>query len=309
MKIDNLDDLMALVATAETGSLTAAGKRCGRGTAAISAAIRRLEAAVGVRLFERTTRMVRLTAEGQILLDCARQSLALLEQGASQLSERTNVLEGRVRLTTSALLAHEVVAPWLGRFSALHPQLEVELEVSDSVLDLVREALDLALRYGPLPDSSLSARLLADTHYAACASPAYLARMGQPHHPAELAHHACLRYPARGRLMNAWEFTPAHAPRGAQILIETTGHMVANDASIAHQWALSGCGVVYQTELACRTALDAGTLVRLFPGFVGKPAPLYAVLPSNRYVSRRVQAMVDDFAAALADRPWSGSAR
>lgn len=296
MAIDNLDDLRVMLATAETGSLTAAGKRCGLGTAAVSAALKRLERSFGARLFERSTRVVRLTAEGEILVEHARRSLDLIAQAAAQISQRANQLEGRVRLTASTLLTREVLAPWLADFAALHPRLEVELVVTDAVVDLVRDALDLALRHGPLPESSLCARLLAPARHVACASPAYLARAGMPSHPAELARHECLVYPVRGRLLSQWLFEPL-GEAAAPLSVQVGGRLVSSDASVAHQWALEGRGVVYESELGTHAALQGGALVRLFPQHTGSPAPLYAVLPSNRFIALRVQTLVDELAA------------
>lgn len=295
MAIDNLDDLRVMLATAETGSLTAAGKRCGLGTAAVSAALKRLERSLGARLFERSTRAVRLTAEGEILVEHARRSLDLIAQAASQISQRANQLEGRVRLTASTLLTREVLAPWLADFAALHPRLQVELVVTDAVMDLMRDALDLALRHGPLPESNLCARLLAPACHVACASPAYLARAGTPAQPSELAAHECLVYPVRGRLLSQWLFEPTGG--GDALSVQVAGRLVSSDASVAHQWALEGRGVVYESELGLHAALRDGALVRLFPQHTGSPAPLYAVLPSNKFIALRVQTLVDELAA------------
>jgi DNA-binding transcriptional LysR family regulator len=180
MEFDNLDDLRVLLATAETGSLTGAGRRCGLSTAAVSAAVKRLEAALGVRLFERTTRSVRPTAEGEVMIDHARRALELVSEGQAKVRAGSAGLSGTIRITAAAVFAHEMLAAWLAEFAAQHPQLEVDLLVSDAVLDLVRDGIDLALRNGPLADSSHSARLLAPARRVVCASPEYVARRGAP---------------------------------------------------------------------------------------------------------------------------------
>ena len=303
MKFDNLDDLHVLIAAAETRSFTLAGRRCGLSTAAVSAAIKRLELALGVRLFDRSTRSVLVTREGALMIDHARRALDLLAQGQALVQGGDLPLRGLVRITVATTLARGFLADWLADFAQRHPGLEIDLQVSDAELDLLREGIDMALRTGPLPDSGLAARLLARTHRLACASPQYLARRGHPKHPSELVAHECLVYQSRGRRLHDWVFDPvptAGAAGAAQCLVRVQGALTCNDASIAQQWALQGRGVAYLSELGLLEALRRGDLVRLFPDHVGEPAPLYAVMPSNRFVPPRVNLMVEALAVLFA---------
>lgn len=300
MEFDNLDDLRVLLATAETGSPTGAGRRCGLSTAAVSAAIKRLEAALGVRLFERTTRSVRTTAEGDVMIDHARRALELVAQGQARVMAGSAGLVGTIRITVAAALAREMLAQWLAAFGEMHPRIRIDLQISDAHVDLIKEGIDLALRHGPLPDSSHGARLLAPAHRVACASPAYLARAGKPKAPQELAGHECLVYHVRGRRLDQWRFRPLAG--GAALDVQVDGRLMCNDASIAQQWALEGRGIVYQSELALTGPLADGRLARLFPRHEGEPAPLYAVLPSQRYVPARVSALVDWLAQRFGDK-------
>ncbi|WP_332775757.1 LysR family transcriptional regulator [Polaromonas sp.] len=300
MKFDNLYDLRVLLATAETGGLTSAGKRCGLSTAAVSAALKRLEQSLGVRLFERTTRSVRPTAEGEVMIDHARRALELVAEGQSRVLAGSLGLVGTIRITVAAVLARELIAHWLGEFAALHPAITVDLQVSDAHLDLVREGIDLALRNGPLADSSHTARLLATARRVACASPAYLARQGVPCHPAELTQHECFVYDVRGRRLDVWQFEAREG--GTPLPVRVAGRLACNDASIALQWALEGRGIIYQSELALVDSLASGGLVPLFPDHRGEASPLYAVLPSKRYVPARVQAVMDQLSALFAGR-------
>lgn len=302
MEFDNLDDLRVLLATAETGGLTAAGRRCGLSTAAVSAALKRLEAALGVRLFERTTRSVRLTAEGEVMVDHARRALDLVAEGHALVRAGTRGLAGIIRVTVAAALAHEMMAQWLADFADQHPQIQFDLQVSDALSDLVRDGIDLALRNGPLADSSHTARLLAEARRIACASPAYLARRGQPEEPHALVEHDCLVYNVRERPRDVWQFARPEGAAQAPMHIKVSGRLRCNDAGIAYAWALAGRGVLYQSELAVAGALRSGALVRLFPHHVGEPAALYAVLPSNRFVPTRVSVLVDALAAFFAAR-------
>ena len=295
MEFDNLDDLRVLLATAESGSLTGAGRRCGLSTAAVSAAVKRMEHSLGVRLFERTTRSVRPTAEGEVMVDHARRALELVSAGQALVRAGSVGLAGPIRITVAAALARELMAHWLAEFAGAHPGIQIDLQVSDAHVDLVREGIDLALRHGPLADSSHAARLLVTARRVACASPAYIERCGAPQSPDDLAAHQCLVYHVRGRPLDQWVFEPESGADAVPVRV--AGRLTCNDASIAQQWAVQGRGVVYQSELALMHALDRGELVRLLPGWLGEPAPLYAVLPSKRYVPARVEEVV----ARLAD--------
>lgn len=303
MEFDNLDDLRLLLATAETGSLTGAGKRRGLSTAAVSSAIKRLETALGVRLFERTTRSVRPTAEGEVMIDHARRALDLVAQGQALVRAGSDSLAGTIRITTAPVLAREVLAFWLAEFAARHPGITIDLQVSDAQLDLVRDGIDLALRHGPLADSSHTARLLVPARRVACASPAYLAARGEPRAPQDLAGHECLVYHVRGRRLDQWQFEPLDGPPGGPpVRVSVGGRLACNDASIAQQWAIEGRGIVYQSELALTAPLARGELVQLLPGHAGEPAPLYAVLPGRLYVPARVTQVVDQLAALFAQK-------
>jgi DNA-binding transcriptional LysR family regulator len=210
MKFDNLNDLPVVLAIGDTGSLTAAGKLCDLSTAAVSAALKRVEQSLGVRLFERTTRRVRPTAEGEVMIEYARQALALLAQGQAQVRTGSMGLNGNIRIAVGTLLAREMMSNWVGEFAAAHPGVTIDLAVSDERADLVREGIDLALRAGPLPDSSHTARLLAPARRMACASPQYLERKGVPASPQALGDHDCLVHQVRERWLDEWTFLPAH---------------------------------------------------------------------------------------------------
>lgn len=302
MEFDNLDDLRVLLATAETGSLTAAGRRCGLSTAAVSAAMKRMETTLGARLFERTTRSVRPTPEGDVMIDHARRALELVAEGQALVRAGCDELSGTIRITAATAMSHVVLAPWLAGFAAAHPRLEIDLQVSDSLIDLVRDGVDVALRNGPLPDSTMVARLLATAHRVACASPEYLARHGTPQHPAELAQHECITYQVRGRRLAVWEFAPQDGNEADACEVRVRGRLASDNAAVAHLWARQGRGIVYQSELDLGDSIARAELVKLFPGYVGAAAPLYAVLPSRRFVPTRVKVLVDELAALFLQR-------
>ncbi|XAH23633.1 LysR family transcriptional regulator [Xylophilus sp. GW821-FHT01B05] len=303
MKIENTADLQLLLHTARTGSLSAAARALGSSPAAASAALKRLERQLGARLFERSTRALRPTAAGQTLLGYAERALELLAEAESLVSAEHGALLGTVRLAAPSDLARNLVLPWLDDFLALHPGVQLALSVSDRVLDVVRDEVDVALRFGVLADSRLVARPLAMTNRLVCAAPAYLARHAAPQTPQDLLQHNCLTYQvARGRF-DRWRFLPraAGAWQEAQALeVRVRGDRTADDAAIVHQWAVAGHGVLCKSRLDVAADLRSGRLLELLPDWQTEPYPLNAVLPSGRFVPARVRAVVDFLAERFA---------
>jgi len=303
MKIDNIEDLRVLVETARGGSLTAASRVLGVTPAAASAMLKRLETQLGVRLFERSTRAMRLTDAGQTLLDYAVRALELLEEGEAQVTQDSRALVGRLRVAAPSDLTRSLLLPWFDAFLAAHPGIHLALSVSDRVQDVLRDQVDVALRYGELRDGGkagvnlgLVARLLHSTRRVLCAAPAYLARHGTPQTPADLMRHNCLTFHIAGKRYGTWRF----GRQGRWTEIAVPGDRSADDAAIAHQWALAGAGITYKAELDLWRDLASGALVRLLPDWTAEEYPLFAVLPSNRFVPGRVRVFVDFVAARLA---------
>ncbi len=293
MKIENVADLRVLVETARRGSLTAASRELNVTPAAASAMLKRLEALLGARLFERSTRAMRLTVEGQMLLEYATRALELLEEGEAQLVDTGARLIGTLRVSVPSDLTRSVLLPWFDEFLALNLGVQLALSVSDRPADVMRDSVDLALRYGDLVDSRLVARPLASTRRVLCASPAYIARRGAPRVPEDLVKHNCLTFHLNGRRYVSWRFERG----GEWTEVRIGGDRGADDAALAHQWALAGVGLTYKSELDLVHDLANGTLVRLLPEWEGERYPLNAILPSNRFLPARVRALVDFLAA------------
>ena len=296
MKIENLADLRVLVQTAQGGSLSAAARVLGITPAAASATLKRLEAQLGTRLFERSTRAMRLTTQGQTMLDYAQRAMDLLAEGESQLEVGHAALVGTLRVAAPSDLTRRVMMPWFDEFLAAHPGVQLALSVGDRPLDLLRDEMDVALRYGPLADSRLVARPLAMAHPVLCASPAYLRRHGAPQTPQDLVHHNCLSFHRGGRRQRVWRFG-----RGGQWTeVRIDGDRSADDASLARQWALAGIGITFKSELDLAGDIADGTLVHLLPEWETDEYPLHALLPSGRFVPARVRALVDFLAGKFA---------
>ncbi len=299
MKFENIADLRVLVETARGGSLTAAAKALDITPAAASAMLKRLEAEVGARLFERSTRAMRLTEQGQTLLDYAGRALDLLQEGASQAASQAGALRGTVRVAAPSDLSRSLLLGWFDEFLLRHPGVQIALSASDRLQDVRRDAVDLAVRYGALAHSQLVARRLCVTRRVACAAPAYVARHGAPAHPSELAGHDCLTLHIGGRRELRWQFEPAGG--GDAVSVPVPGARSVDDGSVAHAWALAGHCVVYKSALDVRAHLQSGALVALLPGWLGQRYEVNAVLPSNRFVPARVRALVEHLAHRFAE--------
>lgn len=299
MKIENVADLQVLVLTARLGTLTAAAEAMGVTPAAASATLKRLEGQLDVRLFERSTRAMRLTPAGQVLLDYAQRAFELIAEGESQVIDDRAALVGSLRVAAPSDLTRTVLLPWFDEFLRVHPGVRLALSVGDRPLDVVRDEVDVALRYGILGDSRLVARPLAIGRPVLCASPHYLRRHAAPSTPQDLARHNCITFDRGGRRSRLWRF--AQGSQWTQVRVDGDRHV--DDASLAREWAIAGAGVVLKSGIDLQRDLDAGTLVPLLTSWQTEPYPLHALLPSGRFVPVRVRALVDFLASKFEGRP------
>ncbi|MBI3350277.1 MAG: LysR family transcriptional regulator [Burkholderiales bacterium] len=281
MKMDRLAPLQLFIAAADAGSFSAAARRLDLGPVQASATIARLERELGARLFERSTRRLRLTEAGEQWLPHARQLLTVWEDGQAALRDAADAagearpLSGRLRVSLPSDIGRQHLWRWIEDFAAAEagPGVQLELRISDRLTDLVQDPVDYAVRYGEPPDSSLVALPLAPgNRRVLCASPAYLARHGHPQAPADLDGHDCLRWVQGDSPHGRWRFT---SPQGEARAIEVTGRRIADDGGLVREWAVAGLGIAYKSGLDVAADLAAGRLVALLPGWVGEPAPLH----------------------------------
>ena len=278
MKMDRLSPLQLFVAVAEAGSFSAAARRLDLGPVQASATIARLERELGARLFERSTRRLRLTEAGEQWLPHARQVLAAWEVGQAALRDTAGTdqpLSGRLRISLPSDIGRQHLWRWIEEFAAAEdgPGPQLELRISDRLTDLVQEPVDFAVRYGEPPDSSLVALPLAPgNRRVACASPAYVARHGRPRTPADLRHHHCLRWVQGDSPHGRWRFT---SPAGEAQGVDVGGSRIADDGGLVREWAVAGLGIAYKSGLDVAADLAAGRLVALLPDWLGEPAPLH----------------------------------
>jgi len=285
-----LSQLQLFVRLAAAGTLSAAARQLQLTPAAASAALKRLEASLSVRLVERSTRSLRLTAEGELLREHAERALGVLDDARSLLGAQRERLEGEIHVAAPVDLGRQVLSPLLDKFQERHPGLRLAMHVSDVRQDLLRERVDVAVRYGELHDSSLVARRLLVTRSALVASPEYVRRHGAPQHPSELAHHNCLALHRAERPYLQWVFRRD----GSEITVKVQGNRHANDGGLVREWALRGVGIAHKSRLDVLADLRAGRLVELMPEWEGLRYPLHAIVPTQRHLPLRVRRLLDE---------------
>ncbi len=288
--MDIVDQIRAFVATAQTGSFTAAAERMGVSNRLTSKYVAELEARLGTRLLQRTTRRVGLTPAGEKLLVRAPAWLEELEELLGSVEHEARGFSGVLRVAAPLTFGEIYAADLLSRFAAPHPELSVELRLSDAYTDLAMEGIDLAFRIGRLSDNTLKARRLCRFGMKVVAAPAYVAEHGAPETAEALGGHACIH--DSNQRSPRWRFGSEGAVREVQI----ASRFAVNSARVARDMALAGQGVAYCPEFVVTTDIEAGRLVEVLAD-VEKPAhDLHAVYLEGAMLPRKVRALVD-FAA------------
>ncbi|OZI64176.1 LysR family transcriptional regulator [Bordetella genomosp. 1] len=293
--MDQLELLRLFLAIADQGSLSAVARSRAISPSTVSLALQKLEARVGAPLVTRTTRRLSLTADGERFAADCRRILGELDEVLDGVAS-DGPLTGQLRVTCTNDFGRQRLAPLVDTFMRLHPGLRVELWLSDSIIDLAEEGLDLGIRTGPLRDSRLTARLLVRGRHCVVASPAYWARAGRPAHPRDLQQHNCLVLARPGALLSNWRFLEA----GQIFTVKVDGDRRTTDGGMLRAWAVAGAGVVMKSSWDAHEDLQAGRLEPVLDDFGVTDMNLYAVYPAGRQAPRRTRAFVDFLADALA---------
>lgn len=285
--MDNLNGIVAFVRTAETLSFVEAGRKLGISASAVGKAIAKLEASLGVRLFHRTTRRVSLTHEGQHFHERCHRILEELRDAEAMLSKAAQTPRGRLRVSLP-VIGYRFLLPVLPAFSARYPDVELDLDFNDRLVDVVDGGFDAVIRSGSLTDSSLMSRRLGPFRFVLCASPEYVARMGRPRTVAALAEHDCVRYrfPTTGRLQ-PWAFGGGDEPPRLRTSITCNNMEALRGALIA------GFGIGFVPDFLVRDALACGSLVTVLDDFAIPPGQFSVLWPSNRQLSPKLRVFVD----------------
>jgi DNA-binding transcriptional LysR family regulator len=287
---DNLFDMVVFVHVVETGSLSGAARDLHLSVAVVSRRLSRLEERLGVRLANRTTRRLSLTAEGAAFHARCVRILEDVEDAETEVTRGRNIATGLLRVTSTFAFGRRRLAPLLHEFGQLHPGLQIHLDASDGFVNLVESGYDLAIRFGALADSNLIVRQLAPNVRVICAAPAYLERRGRPDAIEGLLNHDCIIY--GNPPMDNWRFADGSS-------IRVKGTLSANDGDVAHAWALEGAGLVLKSIWDVEKDIRVGRLEVVLPALRLPAAPIHAVYPHRRHTAAKVRLCVDFLASKL----------
>ncbi|MGD9508172.1 MAG: LysR family transcriptional regulator [Geminicoccaceae bacterium] len=290
-----LENMEVFARVVEMGSLSAAGRHLRLSPAVVSHRLQQLENHLGVRLLNRTTRQVQPTEQGAAYYEACQEVLAAVAYAESVIADAGGTPKGNLRVTAPLGLGRRVLAPLVPAFVARHPQLAVRLRLSDHLLDLLRESLDVAIRLGVLPDSSLIARKLCDCPRVLCASPAYLEQRGTPERPEDLLAHRCLLLRFPGSQQFRWTL---HTPEGP-VAFAVSGDMDADDGDVLTSWALAGHGIMMKPLFEVVEHLRSGALVEVLADYSPEPASLAIVYPHRRFLPAKVKVFADFMASEI----------
>ena len=298
--MDKYQEMRVFSAVADAASFVAASESLGMSKAAVSRYVSELERRLGVRLMHRTTRRLSLTPEGELFLSRCREILSSIDASEAELSTRRVTASGLLKLSVPVSFGIRHLAPLWSDFLGKHPQVTLDVQLSDRVIDLVEEGFDLAVRIARLPDSSLISRQIASTRLVLCAAPGYLRRSGRPKHPSELAQHDLLAYSllASG---DQWQFDGPAGP----VSVKVRPRMWSNNGESCVAACVEGAGIALQPGFLIDESLARGELVELLPQFHAARLGIYAVYPSRRFVLPKVRAMVRFLETRLGEAPWS----
>jgi DNA-binding transcriptional LysR family regulator len=303
--MDRLRELEALVAVADAGSFARAGTRLRLSPPAVTRAISSLEQRLGTRVFNRTTRSLKITDAGLRFLESARRVLADLDTAEKEAAGETAMPQGHLAVTASVTFGRSTLAPVVTSFLAEHPRVTASLLLLDRVVNLVEEGIDVAVRIGHLPDSNLIATRVGAVHRVLVASPDYLARRGAPVSPADLRLHSVI---ALSGLMPNREWRFQSGPKPGSVTLHP--RLEVTDAAAAIHAAEMGHGIATALSYMVATQIRSGTLAPVLDAFTPPPQPVHLVYPQARLVAPKVRAFVDFAApqlrAALDRLAWRG---
>jgi DNA-binding transcriptional LysR family regulator len=292
-------DLGFFSALASGGSLSAAARELGITTPAVSKRLAQMESRLGMSLVNRTTRRMSLTPEGETYLKHARSILGEIDNLAQLLGASKATPTGLLRVNATLGFGRSHVAPLISRFVHKHPEVEVQLQLSVNPPPLTADAFDVCIRFGAPPETRVIARRLAPNRRLLCASPAYLARHGEPKVPHDLTRHQCIGIRQGEEAYGLWRLSSGRGRNSRSEAIKTRGNLATNDGEIAVNWALDGHGILLRAEWDIARFLRSGRLVQVLPQCQTPDADIYAVYPQRHQLSARVRAFVDFLALSF----------
>lgn len=296
----NLDDLAVFLRVVGSNSFSAAARELHLAPKTVSKQIARLEQAMGVTLFERNTRNLRITDEGRAIAERARVAMAVLDEMQELAASGNEELKGTIRLTAPAPFGRKYVAPAIGDFCRQNPRVGFDLRLSDQVMDLYSGDLDMAVRIGDLPDSRLLARRVASNRRVLVAAPDYLKCNGMPKQPEDLAGHDCLLLAYPGLLQNTWPLRRG----GREKAVDVRCTLCSDNGEVLHAWCLAGLGISLRETWDIHEELRDGRLVRVLPEWEVAASQISVVRPRREPVPQRLSLFIDFLVERWRKAPW-----
>lgn len=294
MQRQDIGTLETFVAVVDAGGFTRAAEKLETTPGAVSRRISALEERLGLRLLNRTTRKLSLTEPGEQYYRDLSNILQALSEAEDRISHHANEPRGTLRVAAPLSFGVRALAAHLPGFTARCPSLRVILDLDDRLVDILSTGADVALRIGPLADSSLVARQIAEVRRVVCAAPGYLRKRGVPQIPADLTRHSCLHYSNVG-LKEEWTLI---GENGAEV-VEVDGPLCANNGDVLREAALGGMGIASLPDFIVAEDLTAGRLQQVLAGYTTRPLPLSALWPSRQFVPAKVRVFVEYLAEAF----------
>ena len=295
----SLYEMSVFAKIVSSGSLSSAARDLGVSTAVVSRRLAALEARLGVRLVNRTTRSLALTDEWASYHDACNRILAEVKDADAAAAARRVEAQGVLKVALPASFGHKHIAPLVPLFAARHPKVHLSLSLSDRNVSVIEEGYDLAIRIGALEDSSLAARKLAPNRRVVCASPGYLEKHGTPRTPEDLPKHNCL---TTLDLQMTWEYMDPQGKRGA---VRVSGGYACDNWEVLREWAVAGLGVALKSTWDVRRQLEDGSLAALFPGYdFATEVAIYAVYTHRRYLPAKTRVFIDFLAESFGPEPY-----
>ncbi|CAB3817170.1 HTH-type transcriptional regulator DmlR [Achromobacter mucicolens] len=282
-------ELLLVVELARAGGMSAAARELDVTPAAVSKRLAQIEARLGVRLFNRSTRRLSLTAEGEVYLENARRILGEIDDLDALIASRQAAPRGLLKVNAPLGFGRSYIAPAIAEFAQKYPEVSLQLQLTDRPADFVREAFDVAVRFGDLPDTSLIARKIAPNRRLVCASPGYLKKHGTPATPHDLARHQCIVLRQNEAAYGLWRFTRGRRSE----TVKVRGNLSSNDGEVTLTWGLAGLGILQRAEWDLARYLRSGRLVQVLEDYALPQADIYAVFPERHHLSAKVRVFVD----------------
>jgi LysR family transcriptional regulator for bpeEF and oprC len=296
--MDKLQAMEVFVRVVETGGVTRAADSLGLAKATAATLIQKLEAALGVRLLNRTTRHVSVTADGAAYYEQCVAILRQVRETEESLAKQHATPRGRLRVDVPTLMARSVFVPALPQFFARYPDIELALACSERRADLIEEGVDCAVWSGEIEDSGFVARRVGFLYFATCAAPSYIAAHGQPGHPDDLMKHRCINHfsPRTGKVAE-WVFSKD----GTRVQTSLRGHIALDDENSYVAAAEAGLGIAQIPAFVLKEAMERGSLELVLGDWFPEPSPLYVVYPQHRHLSSKIRVFVDWVAELLSE--------